>query len=98
MHFDMQAEVSNSNYSEVLGFRSIHVPSISWNRKIVNNESVNVGGCYGYLVDVYDDYIVLNGIDFIDNECVPLGTFKIDTTPQIIAANTFTDSTGTITT
>ena len=44
MHFSMQEEVSNSNYSKVLGFRSLHVPSISWNRKIVNGASVNVGG------------------------------------------------------
>lgn len=98
MHFAMQEEVKNANYSEVLGFRSIHVPSISWNRKIVNNESVNVGGCYGYLVDVYEDYIVLNGLDLLNNSVMAIATYKIDTTLQTIAANTFTDTTGTITT
>ena len=96
MHFSMQEEVKNSNYSEVLGFRSIHVPSISWNRKIVNGESVNVGGCYGYLVDVYEDYIVLNGLDLLTNDVVPIATYCLDTTLQTIEAGTFTDPTGTI--
>lgn len=96
MHFEMQAEVSNSNYSEVLGFRSIHVPSISWNRKIVNGASVNVGGCYGYLVDVYKNCIVLNGLDLLTNKAVPIAQYRIDTTLQGIPEGTFTDSTGTI--
>lgn len=33
----------------------------------------------GYIVDVYDDCIVLNGWDFISNKPIPLGTYKIDT-------------------
>jgi hypothetical protein len=33
----------------------------------------------GYLVDVYDDCIVLNGMNFIDNTIVPIGIYKIDT-------------------
>lgn len=84
MHFDMQEEVENAIYSEVLGFRSVHVPSISWNRMIVDGASVNVGGCYGYLVDVYENYIILNGLDLLTNGVVPLGTYKIDTTLQTV--------------
>jgi hypothetical protein len=56
----------------------------------------------GYIVDVYNDYIILNGRDFIDNEkdghIIPIATYKIDTKLVEIEANTFTDSTGTITT
>jgi hypothetical protein len=33
----------------------------------------------GYIVDVYDDCIVLNGWDFIENKPIPLGTYKIET-------------------
>lgn len=33
----------------------------------------------GYIVDVYDDCIVLNGMDFIGNKPIPLGVYKIDT-------------------
>ena len=98
MHPDMQEEVKNSNYSESLGFRSFHVPSISWNRRIVDSESVNVGGCYGYLVDVYADRIMLSGFDFLTDKAVPIAQYCIDTTLVTIPAGTFTDSTGTITT
>lgn len=52
----------------------------------------------GYIVDVYDDCIVLNGMDLINNKPISLGTYKIDTPLVTIEANTFTDSTGTITT
>ena len=56
----------------------------------------------GYIVDVYDDCIILNGRDFIDNDAdghwLPIATYKIDTTLQTIEANTFTDDTGIIVT
>jgi hypothetical protein len=62
-------------------------------------ESVNDNvASQGYVVDVYDDCIVLNGMDLINNEYIPLGVYKIDTTLEEIAAGTFTDSTGTIVT
>lgn len=48
------------------------------------------------MVEVYDDCIVLNGIDFINNEPVPIGTYEIDTTLVEIEEKTFIDSTGTI--
>ena len=48
------------------------------------------------------DAVKAKARDFIDNDSdghiIPLGTYKIDTTLQTIEANTFTDSTGTITT
>ena len=56
----------------------------------------------GYIVDVYENCIILNGRDFIDNDKdghgLGIATYKIDTTLQTIEANTFRDSTGTITT
>jgi hypothetical protein len=33
----------------------------------------------GYIVDVYDDCIVLNGVDMINQKPLPIGTYKIDT-------------------
>jgi hypothetical protein len=54
----------------------------------------------GYIVDVYDNYIILNGRDFIDNDMdgniIPIATYKVDTTLIEIEANTFRDSTGII--
>ena len=54
----------------------------------------------GYIVDVYDNCIVLNARDFIDNaddgHWLPIATYKIDTPLQTIPAGTFVDGTGTI--
>jgi Icc-related predicted phosphoesterase len=94
---------TKANYSSEVGYRSVHIPSISVPRDM--GESGDYTNVYaeseGYVVDVYDDYIILNGRDFIDNDAdghiIPLGTYKIDTTLQTIEANTFTDSTGVIT-
>jgi predicted phosphodiesterase len=96
--FECQELDETVNYNESTGFRSVHIPSLS--RPAFVTDGVRDGDdsmSYGYLMDVYDDCIVLNGWDFINNEYVPLGVFKIDTTLQTIDADTFTDSTGIIT-
>ena len=40
---------------------------------------VNKEVAQGYIADVYDDCIVLNGMDFVTETPVPLGVYKIDT-------------------
>ena len=92
--FQMQEIDETTNYTEKNGFRSVHIPSVGDSRNVVlqadgTYKRVSDGSSQGYIVDVYDDCIVLNGIDFINNKPVPLGTFKIDTTLQTIEANTF---------
>ena len=109
--FEMQELDECANYTDKNGFKSIHIPSSSRPRYVdVNTHElpycVTESQCY--LVDVYADYIVLNGIGLTgitsadvaskQYQPCPLGTYKIDTTLQTIAPNTFTDSTGTITT
>jgi hypothetical protein len=97
--FECQEQDKKSTYSNEDGFRSVHVPSSGTPRDVIDGALVTkYDESQGYLVDVYDDCIVLNGMDLINNKPVPLGTYKIDTTLQTIEANTFTDSTGTITT
>ena len=91
-----------ANYSSDVGYRSVHIPSLGVPRGV---NSGTAGYIYaeseGYIVDVYDNYIVLNGRDFIDNEKdgheIPIATYKVDTTLVDVKANTFVDSTGTIT-
>lgn len=99
----LQEEDKTANYSNKNGYRSVHIPSLSVPRDIVNGTRTDVfAESEGYIVDVYDNYIILNGRDFADTgndgHILPIATYKIDTTLQTIAANTFTDSTGTITT
>lgn len=85
--FEWQEIDKNATYTEKNGFKSVHIPSLSKPRDI-DAEDENKDGNYtpedfngaqGYIVDVYDDCIVLNGLDLTNNEYVPLGVFKIDT-------------------
>ena len=82
MKFQCQELDECANYTEKNGFKSVHVPSLGIPRDVDTVNKVSVDdrtASQGYVVDVYDDCIVLNGWDFIGNKPVPLGTFKIDT-------------------
>lgn len=102
--FWLQELDKKANYSGKNGYRSVHIPSLSVPRDLTTDgtalETVYAES-EGYIVDVYDDHIVLNGRDFIDNDAdghiLPISTYKIDTTLVEIPANTFVDDTGTIT-
>lgn len=90
--FEYQEMDKNANYTDKNGFKSIHIPSLSRPRDIDTSSSTTPydnNGSQGYLVDVYDDYIILNGIGLTDvtsadvtskqYQPCPLGTYKIDT-------------------
>lgn len=103
IRFSMQEADKKANYSDKDGYRSVHIPSLSVPRGLKDDGSAleyKSAESEGYVVDVYDDYIILNGRDFIDNDndgnIIPIATYKIDTTLQTVAAGTFTDSTGLI--
>ena len=83
VHFDTQEQVSHAICSTALGFRSVHVPSTANGRRIVDGALTGKDSQYslGYLVDVYEDGIVLNGMDFVGNKPVALGTYRIGTPP-----------------
>lgn len=104
LRFALQEIDEKANYSSEVGYRSVHIPSLSVPRdKGADGKRTDVySESEGYVVDVYENYIILNGRDFIDNDndgnWLPIATYKIDTTLQTVEANTFTDSTGTITT
>ena len=102
LRFILQNEDEKANYGYV-GYKSVHIPSLSVPRDRIDGTTAFVyAESEGYIVDVYDDYIILNGRDFIDNDAdghiIPIATYKIDTTLVDVPAGTFTDSTGTITT
>lgn len=81
--FEEQVKEKTLNYTNKNGFHSVHIPSLSRPRDVINNTLVYAPSeSQGYIVDVYDDCIVLNGMDFINNEPVPLGTFRIDVNQQ----------------
>ena len=98
--FESQESDKSATYTKKNGFHSFNIPSLGKPKYTDTNgvRTTKNDESQGYIVDVYADFVVLNGIDFIRKNIVPIGTFKIDTTLQTIEANTFTDSTGTITT
>lgn len=99
MEFQYQEKCSHLNYDRKFGCHSIHIPSLAEGREL--NEA-GTGFVYttaessGYVVDVYANHIVLRGRDFAGEKFVPIATFCLDTTPQAVAAGTFSDSTGVI--
>ena len=79
--YESQVLDKNANYTDKNAFRSVHVPSLA--RPLI----VTSDGTYynddtagqGYIVDVYEDCIVLNGMDLINEKPVPIGTYRITT-------------------
>ena len=101
MKFECQELDKKANYTDDNGFKSVHVPSLSRPRNLDMDSTVKPtpyadSESQGYIVDVYDDCIVLNGLDFASEKPVPLGVYKLDTALQAIEADTFTDSMGII--
>jgi hypothetical protein len=83
MKFECQEYDKDATYTEKNGFKSIHIPSLGRPRNIDISSGTTPyadSESQGYIVDVYDDCIVLNGMDFINNIPVPLGVYKIKTT------------------
>ena len=86
MMFGAQEYDKGANYSQENGFKSIHVPSLGSPRELLFNpetekydwETRGAEG-QGYIVDVYDDCIVLKGMDMVNQKSVVMGTYKIGT-------------------
>lgn len=103
LRYYLQEIEQMANFSEVVGYRSVHISSLAVPRDRLTDGSgyTNVyAESEGYIVDVYDDFIIINGRDFVDNDAdghiIPIATYKIDTRLVHVPAGTFTDSTGTI--
>lgn len=84
MIFESQEFDKKANYTIKNGFKSAHTPSLGAPRYIDTTsatkptpEDYNKG--QGYIVEVYDDCVVFNGMDLVNNKPIPLGTYKIDT-------------------
>ena len=97
--FYLQEVDDKANYSDALGYQSVHIPSLAVPRDIVNSALSNIyADSEGYVVDVYENGIHLRGRDFVRGEFLPIASYWLDTTIQIIEPGNFIDSTGTITT
>jgi hypothetical protein len=86
-----------ANYDFTDGVHSVHVPAVAVSRDISSGSRVDkVETSQGYLMDVYENHIVLKGRDFVKGKFIPIAHYCLNTTLQTIEANTFTDNTGKI--
>ena len=100
LKFALQTKTNLANYDNVFGCHSIHIPSISVPRTGDESGADSRQELYaqseGYIVDVYENEIMLKGRDFITDKYLPIATYKLDTTLQTVEAGTYSDSTGTL--
>ena len=92
LEFILQRLGDNANCSErtsILCHR-VHIPSCAQPRAndestedIKENTYAKYGSSEGYVMDVYQNYIILKGINFVDNKYLPLAQYRINTTPII---------------
>ena len=95
--FEIQEVNSMNTYDNVFGCHSIHIPSLAYPKYISNSKLVSdYSASEGYIVDVYEDCIVLRGRDFVSGKYLPIAQYSLDTTVQEIEENTYYDSTGII--
>lgn len=95
--FYLQEMEDKANYSDALGYRSVHIPSLAVPRDVANSSLTNIyADSEGYVVDVYENGIHLRGRDFVKGEYLPIASYWLDTTLQTVEAGTYTDTTGTI--
>lgn len=98
MSFECQKDVSYANYDKMHGCHSVHIPSLAAVKTLDSTGTgydVDSTKGMGYVVDVYENHIVLRGRDFANNKFVPIATYCLDTTLQNVAVATFKDITGT---
>ena len=79
--FEWLEEYENSIYDQVFGCHSVHIPSLSGGRHVKDDNTGwynNHNEGYGYLVDVYENSVVLRGRDFVTNEFITIAVIHID--------------------
>ena len=95
--FDSQEDNIIANYDRKFGCHSVHIPSLAAPKEYENSayEAMSAES-EGYVVDVYENHIVLRGRDFASGKFLPIATYCIDTSFTAVAADTFVDTTGTL--
>lgn len=96
--FDGQIYGDMANIDRLYGMYSLHIPSLCYPAEGDADRGYLYAESEGYVMDVYENGIHLRGRDFVRGEFLPIASYWLDTTLQTVAAGTYTDSTGTITT
>ena len=90
--FETQELAAMNTYDNIFGIHSLHIPSLSVPRYAEEGVLTDdKAASEGYVVDVYEEAVVLRGRDFVSGKFLPIASFCLDTTPKTIAAETFAD-------
>jgi surface protein len=90
--FNVQEFHPMNTIDNIFGRYSINIPSLT-NPADENHSEKNTEG-EGYIIDVYENGIVLKGKDFVNNRYSPLGHYCLNTTIQDIEENSYYDEYG----
>ena len=100
LKFYLQYGSDVANIDHLFGGWSVHIPSLSVPRDrdpSGASERLEVyADSEGYVVDVYENGIHLKGRDFIKGEFLPVASYWLDTTLQMVEPKSYKDPTGTI--
>lgn len=96
--FETQEHHEKATYDNDFGCHNIHVPSCALPVYVTASGRTDlIQGSQGYVADVYENAVVLRGIDFVDGKFLPIAMYCLDTTLKTVTTGTYVDSTGTIT-
>ncbi len=77
---EAQAHHPEASYDRHFGPHSIHVPSVSIPYSVTATErKLCPEASQGYVVEVYDSYVVLQAVDFVTGKSIPLGCYCLHT-------------------
>ena len=80
--FNSQKDCEYANYDRMYGCHSVHIPT-TLNVKAINDTEDDydtvTGESLGYIVDVYENHIVLRGVNFVNGNFVSIATYCIET-------------------
>lgn len=95
--FEIQEANAMNTYDNIFGCHSVHIPSLAYPKHISDSKLVSdYDASEGYIIDVYENSIILRGRDFVSGKFLPIAHYSLDTTTKIVEENTYYDITGTI--
>lgn len=91
-HLQSKTPPLPANYDFTNGTHSVHIPSVAISRNITTDARVDVvATSQGYLMEVYENHIVLKGRDFVADEFIPIAMYCLDTTLHTVESKTASD-------
>jgi surface protein len=95
--FEIQEMHPMNTIDTIFGRYSVHIPSLTcptYPNAEMKEYLDDLSASEGYIIDVYENGIVLKGTDFVNDKYSPLGYYALDTTIKEVAENSFYDNYG----